>query len=201
MLYSCRWCPDAYCEDCLDWDKTTLLGDQLDEYELLGYQKSSTAYYIVCTSCNDGMEGNELLKDSFDEQIKLYHEELKVAHQQVARDVEMVVKDAASVVQNDSDSDTEIVEVVRPHVFRSKRFDGEDSRRSSTAPSLTDTSTCVTGSSVSTPGGTGSFFANTSKRGSAKRRAAQMDNGYFEEEVRSVKSKLRDESDSGSLYG
>jgi SWI/SNF-related matrix-associated actin-dependent regulator of chromatin subfamily A member 5 len=194
MLYSCRWCPDAYCEDCLDWDKSTLLGDQLDEYELLGFQKSSTAYYIVCPSCNEGMEDNEMLKDSFEEQIKIYHEQLRTAQQQGAADVETI--DTMELIQ--SESDIEIVEVIRPHVFRSRKFE-KGSRRSSTAPSLTDVSTVVTGSGISTPGGTESF-ANHSKRGSAKRRAAQMENGFFEDDVRSVKSKLRDESESGSLY-
>ncbi|KAI4096236.1 MAG: hypothetical protein L6R37_006977, partial [Teloschistes peruensis] len=53
MIYRCRWCERGYCEDCLDWDKTELLGDNLKEYELLGYPVVAQAYYIRCPPCVD----------------------------------------------------------------------------------------------------------------------------------------------------
>lgn len=53
MLYRCRWCERGYCEDCLDWDKTELLGENLQEYELLGFPAVTQAYYISCPSCYD----------------------------------------------------------------------------------------------------------------------------------------------------
>ena len=53
MLYRCRWCERAYCEDCLDWDKTELLGENLKEYELLGFPAVTQAFYIECPSCFD----------------------------------------------------------------------------------------------------------------------------------------------------
>lgn len=46
MLYRCRWCERGYCEDCLDWDKTELLGENLKEYEILGFPAVSQAYYV-----------------------------------------------------------------------------------------------------------------------------------------------------------
>ncbi|TLD38144.1 ISWI chromatin-remodeling complex ATPase ISW2 [Venturia nashicola] len=52
MIYRCRWCERGYCEDCLDWDGTTLLGDTLDEYQLLDHKPMEQAYYIVCANCN-----------------------------------------------------------------------------------------------------------------------------------------------------
>ncbi len=53
MLYRCRWCERGYCEDCLDWDKTELLGENLKEYELLGFPAVTQAFYIKCPSCHD----------------------------------------------------------------------------------------------------------------------------------------------------
>ena len=53
MIYRCRWCERGYCEDCLDFDKTTLLGDNLKEYEILGFPEITQAFYISCPSCHD----------------------------------------------------------------------------------------------------------------------------------------------------
>ena len=53
MIYRCRWCERGYCEDCLDWDKTDLLGENLKEYEMLGFPAVVQAFYIKCPSCHD----------------------------------------------------------------------------------------------------------------------------------------------------
>jgi len=53
MLYRCRWCERGYCEDCLDWEKTDLLGENLKEYEILGFPAVTQAYYIKCPNCTD----------------------------------------------------------------------------------------------------------------------------------------------------
>jgi SWI/SNF-related matrix-associated actin-dependent regulator of chromatin subfamily A member 5 len=53
MLYRCRWCERAFCEDCLDWDKTQLIGETLIEYELLSYPPMDQAFYIQCHACTD----------------------------------------------------------------------------------------------------------------------------------------------------
>ena len=53
MIYRCRWCERGYCEDCLDWDKTDLLGENLKEYELLGFPAVTQAFYIKCPNCYD----------------------------------------------------------------------------------------------------------------------------------------------------
>ena len=59
MIYRCRWCERGYCEDCLDWEKTDLLGENLQEYELLGFPAVSQAYYIKCPNCTDHHVENE----------------------------------------------------------------------------------------------------------------------------------------------
>lgn len=53
MIYRCRWCERGYCEDCLDFDKTILLGENLKEFELLGFPAVTQAFYISCPACKD----------------------------------------------------------------------------------------------------------------------------------------------------
>ena len=83
MLYRCRWCERAYCEDCLDWDKTTLIGNNLLEYEVLGYGELPQAFYIVCHGCNDHFEevpGDKKLCDGLAEGFKLDHDKMYGGH-------------------------------------------------------------------------------------------------------------------------
>ncbi|KAI9799832.1 MAG: hypothetical protein M1825_004393 [Sarcosagium campestre] len=51
LIYRCRWCEHGYCDDCLDFDKTDLLGENLVEYQLLGRDAVSQAFYIRCPTC------------------------------------------------------------------------------------------------------------------------------------------------------
>ena len=51
MLYRCRCCAKSFCEDCLDWDNTQLLGETLKEFELLGFNASTSIFYIKCSRC------------------------------------------------------------------------------------------------------------------------------------------------------
>jgi SWI/SNF-related matrix-associated actin-dependent regulator of chromatin subfamily A member 5 len=77
MLYRCRWCERAYCEDCLDFDETTLIGDNLMEYEVLNYPEMAQAFYIQCGGCTRNFEespGNKKLCEHVAEQARLEHE-------------------------------------------------------------------------------------------------------------------------------
>ena len=51
MLYRCRWCERSYCEDCLEWDGSDLIGETLLEYETLGFGPIDQAFYIRCSIC------------------------------------------------------------------------------------------------------------------------------------------------------
>jgi len=53
MLYRCRWCERAYCEDCLDFDKGILIGNGLPEYANLGFEEQVQAFYVQCAACTD----------------------------------------------------------------------------------------------------------------------------------------------------
>ncbi|KAM3069394.1 hypothetical protein ACMFMG_005500 [Clarireedia jacksonii] len=59
MLYRCRWCEKAECEDCLDWEMFKPIGDNLIEYEVLGYTSTTQAFYIQCKSCSIHFADNE----------------------------------------------------------------------------------------------------------------------------------------------
>lgn len=68
LIFRCRWCERGFCEDCLDWDKTELIGENLKEYELLEYPSVTQAYYICCPSCTDHHASNPAEKTFCDEQ-------------------------------------------------------------------------------------------------------------------------------------
>jgi SWI/SNF-related matrix-associated actin-dependent regulator of chromatin subfamily A member 5 len=51
MLYRCRWCERAYCEDCMDFDEAVMIGNNLPEYENLGYPEAPQAFYVQCMAC------------------------------------------------------------------------------------------------------------------------------------------------------
>jgi SWI/SNF-related matrix-associated actin-dependent regulator of chromatin subfamily A member 5 len=77
MLYRCRWCEHAYCEDCLDFDETTLIGNNLQEYELLSYPEMTQAFYIQCAPCTNHFKEypqDEQLCNSLAQGIRLEHE-------------------------------------------------------------------------------------------------------------------------------
>lgn len=77
MLYRCRWCEHAYCEDCVDFDNTTLIGDNLPEYELLNYPEMTQAFYIQCAACTNHFKdhsGDKALCDEIAERILVDYE-------------------------------------------------------------------------------------------------------------------------------
>ncbi|ESZ90579.1 ISWI chromatin-remodeling complex ATPase ISW2 [Sclerotinia borealis F-4128] len=58
MLYKCRWCAKAQCEDCIDWKGFKPIGDTLVELEILGFAKTSSAFYIQCHDCTGKLEND-----------------------------------------------------------------------------------------------------------------------------------------------
>ena len=90
MLYRCRWCEKAFCEDCLDWDNTMALGDNLIEYELLGYPEIVQAFYIQCSSCTANFKHNPHDKkvcDDLADGFRVEHEKLFGKSQPMERDL------------------------------------------------------------------------------------------------------------------
>ena len=79
MLYRCRWCERAYCEDCMDWDEGKLLGETLPEFESLDYGAVEQAFYVSCGHCEqqfanhpDSKEYCDLMAREYEQQLKTY---------------------------------------------------------------------------------------------------------------------------------
>ncbi|KAJ6520387.1 P-loop containing nucleoside triphosphate hydrolase protein [Mycena sanguinolenta] len=51
LLLRCQTCPQAFCTDCIDWDRITLVGDTIPEFELRKYGKKDSISFIRCTDC------------------------------------------------------------------------------------------------------------------------------------------------------
>lgn len=67
MLFRCRWCENAFCEDCIDFDKVHLLGDQVIEYDLLGVEPTPQAFYVKCETCIEHHEQHPISKGMCDD--------------------------------------------------------------------------------------------------------------------------------------
>ena len=94
----CRWCAFGYCEDCLDWDRTRLLGDNIDEYKVLKFPIRREAYYVICQDCN--VPG---ITDALDEQAEVWQKEA----------AEMgVIGDEEELKETESELDASIMDTV-----------------------------------------------------------------------------------------
>lgn len=77
MIYRCRWCERGYCEDCINFDETILIGNTLMEYEVLGYPEATQAFYVQCAHCIEHFKEfpqDEKLCMDIAEGIRLEHE-------------------------------------------------------------------------------------------------------------------------------
>ncbi|KAF2659144.1 hypothetical protein K491DRAFT_216268 [Lophiostoma macrostomum CBS 122681] len=59
LIFRCRWCERGFCEDCLDWGKEDLIGENLPEFEMLGEIAMPGGFYIKCPACKEGCEEDE----------------------------------------------------------------------------------------------------------------------------------------------
>src|SRR6202035_5082641 len=66
MLFRCRWCARGYCEDCLEWDKTVLVGETIPEYEMLGEGANKQAFFIRCPPCGEWCNEDPAAKEWFE---------------------------------------------------------------------------------------------------------------------------------------
>ena len=75
LIFRCRWCEVGYCEDCMDWDKVQLLGEQLPELELLGFDAVEQAFWIKCDHCIKHHEENPAAAEMCKEMEREWAEE------------------------------------------------------------------------------------------------------------------------------
>ena len=109
MLYRCRCCSLAFCEDCMEWDKTELLGENLKEYEMLGFPAVTQAFYITCSRCQDALKQNHELKDAYEERVKEIEKEYAGWIQKDSEDAEAAeeeIAESSELPSLDGDSTT-----------------------------------------------------------------------------------------------
>ena len=75
MIYRCRWCERGYCEDCLDWDKADLIGENLIEFELLDFPSVTQAYFIECPCCKDQHADDPISREFCEQYVAQYNSE------------------------------------------------------------------------------------------------------------------------------
>ncbi|KAH7130402.1 SNF2 family N-terminal domain-containing protein [Dendryphion nanum] len=152
MLYRCRWCESAFCEDCLNWSKVELIGDSLPEFEMLGEESAATAFFIKCTPCQDRIDTNADHKEWLEGIEHDYREQHDIWLK--GRD------DMQRKLEKERDNQELQAEMIREPLHNNKqtyqnnksipRFDDISAYDSDSPPPLTDTSLLVE-SGISTP--------------------------------------------------
>ncbi|EOD46208.1 putative iswi chromatin-remodeling complex atpase isw2 protein [Neofusicoccum parvum UCRNP2] len=70
MLFRCRFCSLAFCEDCLNFDRASLIGDSLPELQLLDFGEVSQAFFVKCHVCADTHDEEPDMKHFCEEQAR-----------------------------------------------------------------------------------------------------------------------------------
>lgn len=142
MLFRCRWCQNGYCEDCLDWDKTELIGENLKEFELLGFPSVTQAFYICCPACKDhhaqhdgSREFCEKMAEEYDTRYKegLNQQVLVAAAAEVARKATLPSSRAESLTDGTTLDDSGIS---TPLFGISEQIASSSSRKRKAAPEM-----------------------------------------------------------------
>ncbi|EMD70017.1 hypothetical protein COCSADRAFT_216202 [Bipolaris sorokiniana ND90Pr] len=99
LIFRCRWCPRGYCEDCLDWHNTELIGENLPEFEVLGEHAMSGGFYVKCPSCIESAKEDPEQRAWIEEKEKTYKEEHAawLQERETAQSVKIRDEDEASL--------------------------------------------------------------------------------------------------------
>lgn len=71
MLFRCRTCPNAFCEDCLPEKDVELIGDIIPEFLLLQYPQKNNAYFIRCHYCHQRSQEDMVWWKDWQTEIKM----------------------------------------------------------------------------------------------------------------------------------
>ncbi|KAF8512943.1 SNF2 family N-terminal domain-containing protein [Hysterangium stoloniferum] len=66
MLFRCRSCPLAHCEDCLPEGDIAAIGPTLPELVILGYPEASQVYWVYCDQCKVKLDSDEEWRRDWD---------------------------------------------------------------------------------------------------------------------------------------
>ncbi|KAF1924261.1 ISWI chromatin-remodeling complex ATPase ISW2 [Didymella exigua CBS 183.55] len=164
LIFRCRWCPHGFCEDCLEWDKTTLVGQNLPELEIMGEPSPSGGFYIKCPDCVEACENSKQHSEwmtnteiDYQEQHDAWLKERKEAEHQLEQNAAAVnssnapaaaIANEANTIHNGRLPTLEAPEQREEHVIFL------DEAVLPSPPALTDTSLptpAIGGSRISTP--------------------------------------------------
>ncbi|KAF8533614.1 SNF2 family N-terminal domain-containing protein [Trichophaea hybrida] len=70
LIYRCRWCEAGYCEDCLEWEDTELVGDRMVEYDLLRFEQTGNAFFINCKECRERHAEDKVAREMCEEMVQ-----------------------------------------------------------------------------------------------------------------------------------
>ncbi|KAJ4379901.1 hypothetical protein N0V86_005085 [Didymella sp. IMI 355093] len=100
LILRCRWCPQGFCEDCLDWDKAGLVGQNLPEFKIMGEPSPSGGFYIKCpdcvAACDKDNRRREWLKNT-EEGYKQQHDDWLKEREEAEHQLEQSAAVAASI--------------------------------------------------------------------------------------------------------
>lgn len=157
LIYRCRWCPNGFCEDCLEWGKEELIGENLPEFEMMGEEPAANGFYIKCPGCvraaeedKDRREWMLGMETSYGDQYKIWLKEQEQEQVHLERQ-----QDAVEDAHRKQEGQFQVSLAERFGTQRSCPilFDDDDDDGPS-PPALTDTSTptpLLGGSGVNTP--------------------------------------------------
>lgn len=135
MLLRCRWCESAFCEDCVDFDKIHLLGDQVIEYEILGVEPTPQAFYVKCQAC-------------------IEHHQLHPESKEMCEHMEKEWEDIYSVIKIQAAAAAEAAEAAEAAKFAAKAEEEKEKREDEEggeAGSMTEGTTAPGSEGVLTP--------------------------------------------------
>ncbi|PVH92788.1 hypothetical protein DM02DRAFT_619713 [Periconia macrospinosa] len=161
LIYRCRWCPRALCEDCLAMSETKeeLVGENLPEFEMLGEHAPAGGFYIKCPECIEDSRENkerEVWMNGMEASYQKQHEQWLKVKEEEQRHIE--VEDAALEANNNkfaSKAQTDVISTghrLKNQIMLLNQEYNYSADAAASPPSLTETeSTFLT----SAPGGSG----------------------------------------------
>lgn len=195
LIYRCRWCENGFCEDCLDWDKTELIGELLPEFEMLGEEPQAGAFYIKCPTCQESIEDDADKKEwmagmefSYKEQHELWLKSRDEEQKRMEEEQERKQEELEKARAKEQAAMRKKKENVKQNGHLLHRFGPLEDDDTGSPPPLTDTSLPTPlpgGSGVSTP------TLLTTRNGDSSKRKTALDLDHDWYEIRTEKREKR----------
>ncbi|KAE8859919.1 hypothetical protein PTNB29_07150 [Pyrenophora teres f. teres] len=148
LIYRCRWCPLGFCEDCLDWDQTELIGENLPEFEVMGEEAMPGGFYIKCPTCVETIAENKEHKEWLQNMEKQYEDKHHIWQQnREETQRQLNERDAATEASTKNNTNIQansnllgLPQLVEPPVKQQNHIYLDEDDDATSPPALTDTS-------------------------------------------------------------